>query len=214
MSDTREKILITALHLFARDGYEAVSVSAIAGMLGVTKGALYRHYKNKREIFDRIVDRIVQIDIACAKKHEVPEAAFEQSPSAYRNATMDKIKSFTISQFQFWTEDEFGRDFRKMVTLEQYRNPEIADLHQKIFANGPVGYMEDLFREMMAQGVLKNSNPRLLALDFYAPFNLLISMSDTPSDGENPIDLLTAHIENFIRKNTANKPRKYKDKEQ
>ena len=31
--------MIVALHLFARDGYEAVSVSQIAGELGMTKGA-------------------------------------------------------------------------------------------------------------------------------------------------------------------------------
>lgn len=36
---TKEDILIVALHLFARDGYEAVSVSQIAGELGMTKGA-------------------------------------------------------------------------------------------------------------------------------------------------------------------------------
>lgn len=48
MSDTKEKILFTALRLFAQDGYEAVSISAIAGDLGITKGALYKHYKNKR----------------------------------------------------------------------------------------------------------------------------------------------------------------------
>lgn len=46
MSDTKERILMTALGLFARDGYEAVSVSRIAGELGMTKGALYKHYKN------------------------------------------------------------------------------------------------------------------------------------------------------------------------
>ena len=33
MQDTKEKILRTALLLFARDGYEAVSVSMIAGQL-------------------------------------------------------------------------------------------------------------------------------------------------------------------------------------
>ena len=44
MQDTKEKILRTALLLFARDGYEAVSVSMIAGELGITKGALYKHY--------------------------------------------------------------------------------------------------------------------------------------------------------------------------
>ena len=49
-----------ALHLFARDGYEAVSVSQIAGELDMTKGALYRHYKSKRDIFDCIVQRMEQ----------------------------------------------------------------------------------------------------------------------------------------------------------
>ncbi len=41
-----------ALHLFARDGYEAVSVSQIAGELAMTKGALYRHYQSKRDILE------------------------------------------------------------------------------------------------------------------------------------------------------------------
>ena len=41
MADTKEKILHTALRLFARNGYEAASVSDIAGELGMTKGALY-----------------------------------------------------------------------------------------------------------------------------------------------------------------------------
>jgi len=211
MSDTKEKILITALQLFANDGYEAVSVSAIAGMLGMTKGALYRHYKNKREIFDSIVDRMVQIDVECAKKHEVPEVTFDQSPSAYCGVSMDNIKSFIISQFRFLTEDEFGQNFRKMVTLEQYRNPEMADWYHKVFAGGPVSYLEDLFREMMARGVLKNSNPRLLALEFHAPFYLLLSMADAPSDGEKAIDLLKAHIESFIRKNSIKKVIKNKE---
>ena len=55
MQDTKEKILLAALKLFAQDGYKAVSVSQIAGTLGMTKGALYKHYKNKRDIFAHIV---------------------------------------------------------------------------------------------------------------------------------------------------------------
>ena len=60
MSNTKESILLAALRLFARDGYEAVSVSQIAGALGMTKGALYKHYKNKRDIFDSILARMEQ----------------------------------------------------------------------------------------------------------------------------------------------------------
>ena len=63
MANTKENILVTALRLFAQDGYEAVSVSKIAGELGMTKGALYRHYKNKRDIFDKIFEHICQLDI-------------------------------------------------------------------------------------------------------------------------------------------------------
>ena len=62
MGNRKEEILIVALHLFARDGYEAVSVSQIAGELDMTKGALYRHYKSKRDIFDCIVQRMEQQD--------------------------------------------------------------------------------------------------------------------------------------------------------
>ena len=37
MRGTKERILLEALRLFARDGYEAVSVSEIADRLGITK---------------------------------------------------------------------------------------------------------------------------------------------------------------------------------
>lgn len=201
MSNTKENILMTALHLFAQDGYEAVSVSTIAGKLGMTKGALYKHYKNKRDIFDCIVERMVQIDIERAKKYEVPEETFDKSPLAYRNTSMDRIESFIESQFHFWTEDKFACSFRKMLTLEQYRNPEMADLYQKVLASGPVSYMEDLFREMMEQGVLNKSNPKLLALDFYAPFYLLMSISDVSSKKEETAALLRLHIKRFIESN-------------
>jgi AcrR family transcriptional regulator len=63
MADTKENILQAALRLFAQDGYEAVSVSAIAAELGVTKPALYKHYKSKRDIFDHIVERMAEADM-------------------------------------------------------------------------------------------------------------------------------------------------------
>jgi len=205
MSDTKEKILTTALGLFAQNGYDATSVSMIAEALSITKGALYRHYQNKRAIFDAIVGRMVAEDQESARQNEVPEATFEEAPAAYREVTMAQVKTFTLAQFQFWSEDEFGRNFRKMVTLEQYRDPEIADWHQKIFTRGPVGYVEDMFREMMTKGVLRQSNPRLSALHYFAPFYLLLGMTDTPVDGEKAIDLLTKHIDDFIKNNTLDK---------
>lgn len=200
MTDTRENILHAALRLFARDGYEAASVSLIASELGITKGALYKHYKNKRDIFDSIVERMYQIDAERAKKYQVPEETFDKSPLAYRNTGLDKIKDFIEAQFQFWIEDEFAGNFRKMLTLEQYRNPEIEDLYQKCLGSGPVSYIEDLFREMMDQGILIKANPRVLALEFYGPFYLLLSISDTMSDKKEAARLLTAQIDGFVER--------------
>ena len=66
--NTKEKILVTALRLFAVYGYEAVSVSRIAGELGITKGALYKHYKNKRDIFNCIFEYVCQLDVERSRK--------------------------------------------------------------------------------------------------------------------------------------------------
>lgn len=203
MAETKENILHTALRLFARDGYEAASVSDIAGELGITKGALYRHYKNKRDIFDSIVERMYRIDAERAKKFEVPEETFDMSPAAYRNTDMDKVKAFMESQFDFLTEDEFVCNFRKMLILEQYKNPEINELYQKCFVSGPVSYMEDLFREMMEEGIWVKNDPKLLAIEFYAPFYLLLSISDSAQDKKEAAKLLKTHIERFIEKNSA-----------
>lgn len=60
--NTKEKILMTALRLFARNGCEAVSVGDIAADLNMAKSALYKHYKNKRAVFDGIVAKMFEID--------------------------------------------------------------------------------------------------------------------------------------------------------
>ncbi|MCI7741003.1 MAG: TetR/AcrR family transcriptional regulator [Clostridiales bacterium] len=209
MSDTKEKILLTALRLFARDGYEAVSVSAIAGELGMTKGALYKHYKNKRDIFDHIVARMFQVDAERSRQYEVPEEQFDRSPSAYEQVTMENIRRFTLAQFVFWTEDEFASDFRKMLTLEQYRSAEMAELYSSCLVAGPVAYMEDIFREMLNKGALRAADPKQLALEFFAPLYLLINMWDQAKDRIALAAMLDDHIARFIQLNAA-KDRKEK----
>ncbi|MEV4258343.1 helix-turn-helix domain-containing protein [Spirillospora sp. NPDC049652] len=48
--DTREQIRRVALELFAEQGYEKTSLREIAERLGVTKAALYYHFKTKEDI--------------------------------------------------------------------------------------------------------------------------------------------------------------------
>lgn len=203
MTDTKEKILMTALHLFAKDGYEAVSVSTIAGELGMTKGALYKHYRNKRDIFDSILERMCQIDFARAKEYEMPQEEYEADPKAYVNVSQESIKSFTIAQYRFWTQDAFASDFRKMLTLEQYRSPEMAQWYKNCLTAGPVAYMTDVFREMMKNGCLKQGDPEQLAVAFYAPLYYWIAESDGKDGGEKAVTRLGSHIDRFFRENSA-----------
>ena len=199
MADTREKILMTALQLFAKDGYEAVSVRTIAEELGMTKGALYRHYKNKRDIFDSIVERMIQNDAQRAREYHMPDEGYDSKPDAYGNTTLQRIQEYTIEQFRFWTEDEFASCFRKMLTLEQYRNEEMAELYSQCIVAGPVTYMEDLFRELIQKGVLKAENPRQLAVEYYAPLFLLICTYDKTGKNEDYATILRNHTEHFMK---------------
>ena len=172
MGNRKEEILIVALHLFARDGYEAVSVSQIAGELDMTKGALYRHYKSKRDIFDCIVQRMEQQDGEQASEYDMPEEEKEKMPEKYENVSLDDLVEYSKSMFEYWTEDDFASSFRKMLTIEQFRSEEMQNLYQQYLVSGPAEYVKDLFKNME----IKNSEET--AVQFYANMFFYYSMYD------------------------------------
>lgn len=55
--DVKEQLLCSALELFTRKGYTATSVREIVSLAGVTKPALYYHFKNKEEIYLNLIGR-------------------------------------------------------------------------------------------------------------------------------------------------------------
>ena len=176
MGDTKERILLTSLQLFAQRGYAAVSVSDIAGALGITKGALYRHFESKQAIFDAILARMEQRDGEQARDHALPEGTAKADEAAYEAATMGHIVSFSRAMFRYWTEDPFAAPFRRMLTLEQYTTPEMGRLYQQYLGAGPMGYVADLFA---AQGL---TDPARRAAAFYGPMFLLYSVYDGAED--------------------------------
>lgn len=186
MTDTKERILQTALRLFAEDGYEAVSVSTIAGELGMTKGALYKHYKNKQNIFDSIVARMEQRDAEQAGDYEVPEGTVDEMEEAYQSTSLKQLLEFSKAQFRYWTEDAFASRFRRLLTLEQYRSETMGKLYQQYLAAGPMGYVADLFAGMGF------SEPQEKAASFYAPMFLLYTVYDGAEASEKEAVLALA----------------------
>jgi AcrR family transcriptional regulator len=71
--DTRARIQHVALELFAEQGYERTSLREIAERLGVTKAALYYHFKSKEDIVRSFIeDHFARIDALIAWAREQP----------------------------------------------------------------------------------------------------------------------------------------------
>ena len=115
---------------------------------------------------------------------------------AYQNITMDRICAYTKDMFSYWTEGEFSSDFRKMLTLEQYRDPKMAQLYQMYLATGPLEYMAAIFRKLTDS----DAAAMQMALEFYGPMYLLYSVYDAAEHKESVISMLETHIDQFIRR--------------
>src|SRR5450631_3435825 len=53
---TKRKLLRAARRIFARDGFEAASISDIAAEAGHTRGAFYAHFKAKEDLFFALLE--------------------------------------------------------------------------------------------------------------------------------------------------------------
>ena len=192
--ETKERILETALELFAQNGYLGTSMSMIAERLGITKAALYKHYTGKQEILDRIVERMNELDRARAAEYEMPETEPDGFAEAYMHTPVGKIYAYSMAQFDHWTREPFSANFRRMLTLEQYRAPALARLYQKYLAAGPLDYIAAIFRELTGD----DKTGMQLALEFYGPIYLLYSIYDGAEDKAPVSALLNTHIDRFI----------------
>jgi AcrR family transcriptional regulator len=57
-AETRESIVAAAIRVFAEKGFNGASLSGIAGEAGVTRGAIYWHFKNKEMLFEELLQRM------------------------------------------------------------------------------------------------------------------------------------------------------------
>ena len=194
--DTKERILETALELFAQSGYLGTSMSDIAKELGITKGALYKHYTSKQEILNSIVERMNKKDYERAEEYEMPETEPDGFAEAYLQTPIEKIRTYSMAQFDHWTKELFSSNFRKMLTLEQYRDPKLAQLYHDYLATGPTEYMAAIFRKQTDS----DDAAMQLALEFYGPMFLLYSIYDGADEKESIAPMLSAHIDRFVAK--------------
>ena len=135
------------------------------------------------------------MDAERASAYEVPEGTLEEMAEAYQQTQFEKIREFSKAQFRYWTEDAFASCFRKMLTLEQYRSPEMSQLFQQYLASGPMEYLKDLFSSMLGD----QAEAEQLAVRFYAPMFFLYSVYDGTENQKAVSEMLFQHLDEFTR---------------
>ena len=196
--ETKEQIMEVSLELFSQNGFLGTSMSDIASQLKITKGALYKHYESKQKILERIIEHMAELDLERANEYEMPDAKLDNSAESYTHISAEKIREYSIAQFRHWTEEKFSAQFRKMLTLEQFRSKEMSGLYQNYLAAGPLEYMTEIFKKMTKS----KPKARQLALEFYGPIFILYSVYDGAEENakKSVFVQLENHIKNFIER--------------
>ena len=103
---TKERILETALALFAQRGYLGTSMNHIACQLGLTKAALYKDYSSKQGILDKIVEQMNRMDYERAAEYEMPETEPDGFAEALKLCNKHGESQVTIDEIYPYHERE------------------------------------------------------------------------------------------------------------
>lgn len=184
--NTKQRIIEESMKLFSISGFDTVSIRTIAKEVGVGNSALYKHFKSKKEIFDEIVSYSVEYYKSMGNK----QMAQVQSVEA--------LQTVCLAMFEFQTKDEWMVMFRRLLMIEQFKNPEIAEIYRQFFIELPVRTQANLFKELIIKGIMKDRNETVLAMELYAPFYLYHLSSVSLED---LTELFKDHIKNFWENN-------------
>ena len=198
--NTKEAILLEALKLFADKGYEGVSVRDIAAEVGIRQSSLYKHFASKQDIFDTLVETMKKRFPQASASFQLPDGPIQEVAKEYASRGTEFLKKTSAEIFRFYLKDPYAAQFRKMLSIEKYRNPEIDRIYREIYMERALSYQTTLFEEMIVQGLMRQADASIMALQFFAPIFFLLSQYDgIPAQEEEALQILERHIEQFDR---------------
>lgn len=195
---TKDKILDAALTLFSEKGYANVFVGQIAEAVGIKAPSLYKHFKSKQDIFDAILDEVRSGYDKQAAALNIDGNNAEIDAMIFAAASEEGFLQMGLSLFGFFLHDDRTRKLRKMLTIEQFSNPELGQLLTKQYIDGSLQYQSAMFAMLCEKGVLKGDDPYVMALQFHSPIYTLLTMCDREPEREAELtELLKRHIIQF-----------------
>lgn len=197
-ASTKQRILDAALELFSVGGYEGVSVKQIANAVGIKDSSLYKHFSSKQQIFDTLMSEMSARFEETVTFYKLPQGEIEKVAKDYGKGDLVWLKKASEAIFLFFLEDPKASKFRKMLMIEQHKNSDAATTFRSWFTDDAICFQEALFTEMMKQGYFRQAPAKTIALQFYAPFFLLLCQYDTmPGKKDEALALLMEHVEQF-----------------
>jgi AcrR family transcriptional regulator len=175
MQSLRERISTAAQELFLRDGVEGVSMRKVAANVGITAPAIYRHFKNK----DELLNEIINVGLETLQRYLEP--AFKaDTPFERLQLLIDYYLDFAIEQPRYF-------DFAFLVPSHDIRFTEELSRHNRatfMFAVQQVHLC-------MEEGIFKRSDPLETAIMLWAEAHGLVTLFRMERFGEDGNQFLT-----------------------
>lgn len=198
--DTKQLILEQALALFSARGYDAVTVGDIARAVGIKAPSLYNHFPGKQAIFDALVDATAAQYEADTGRIDIHVQNVQKDIPTFTAITADALFEKVRQIFTYSLHDETIARFRRMMTIEQFRSPELAALYSERYVERLLRYHAGIFRALIAAGEICAEDPDALALQYVAPVLTLIGICDRQPERETEcLEKLQKHVQLFFR---------------
>ncbi len=197
--NTKQEILEASLELFSVQGFEATSVSQIADAVGIRKASLYSHFESKQAILDALVKDVLQQ----YGKHSIitrTDWGNGEDIGDKPALTPDAAAKMILGQLRYILHDPHISKARKMLVVEQFRNPELAKLQTKQNYTDVMLYFTGLMKYLIRQGVLAGDDPEIMAAQLCLPISTWINLCDREPEREPEVlKLVEKHIRQFFR---------------
>ena len=193
--NTKQDILEAALDLFSVQGFEATSISQIAGAVGIRKASLYSHFESKQAILDALVEDVLQ-QYAVRSLFSRTNWDAEERPGLTAEETVQMIQG----QLRYVLHDAYISKGRKMLVIEQFQNPELAQLQTKQNYTDVMHYFTGFVRFQIREGLLAGDDPEVMAAQLCLPISVWLGLCDREPEREQEVMALVGrHIRQFFR---------------
>ncbi|WP_240421772.1 TetR/AcrR family transcriptional regulator [Paenibacillus periandrae] len=151
-SSTRDRIIDTALAIFSEKGYEAASTRDIAGRAGVNEVTLFRHFRNKENLFSEVLNAKFPTSLLSDEvNHRLTGRLREDLTFLAQNYLEIHLKNL---------------DFIRIGLMEVPHNPTCASIVRTI-PERLEEHLANYLLDLAARHVIRDANFKLLARMFY-----------------------------------------------